>query len=231
MAARARSIRSPMPRWCGKATRSAGSGLGASCRRCTAAAERLGRRRRAGHPGAGGLPHPPGVRRLAGGGVRASGSRGRSYLEIARAGGGIARTVRLTRAASEDELLERADGFLQAMLRLGRDDGGVQERLRARPGARAPAAPGVSRAWRSGSRSGWCPTFLGAHVVPPEFRDDRAGYLALLEAMLPELAREGLARFCDVFVEQSAFSAGRGAAAAPRRRSGTGSAPSCTPTS
>jgi imidazolonepropionase len=50
------------------------------------------------------------------------------------------------------------------------------------------------------------PTFLGAHVVPPEFRDDRAGYLALLESLLPMIAAEELARFCDVFVEQSAFS-------------------------
>jgi imidazolonepropionase len=49
------------------------------------------------------------------------------------------------------------------------------------------------------------PTFLGAHVVPPEFRDDRSGYLSLLESMLPTIAAEGLARFCDVFVEQSAF--------------------------
>ena len=130
---------------------------------------------------------------------------GRSYLDIARAGGGIARTVRLTRAAGEDDLLERAESFLQAMLRLGvttvecKSGYGLDRehelrllRVYRRLAERQPVR--------------LVPTFLGAHVVPPEFRSDRAGYLALLEAMLPELAREGLARFCDVFVEESAFS-------------------------
>ena len=50
------------------------------------------------------------------------------------------------------------------------------------------------------------PTFLGAHVVPPEYRDDRAGYLRLLvDELIPHVARERLAAFCDVFVERSAF--------------------------
>jgi imidazolonepropionase len=51
------------------------------------------------------------------------------------------------------------------------------------------------------------PTFLGAHAVPPEFRSDRDGYLRLLrDEMLPEVARLGLARFCDVFCETGVFS-------------------------
>src|SRR5262249_2854199 len=50
------------------------------------------------------------------------------------------------------------------------------------------------------------PTFLGAHAVPPEFRSDREGYLRLLTgAMLPEVARSGLAEFCDVFCETGVF--------------------------
>jgi len=130
---------------------------------------------------------------------------GRSYLEIARAGGGIARTVRLTRAASDDELLARAEGFLQAMLALGvttvecKSGYGLDReqelrllRIYRRLAERQPVR--------------LVPTFLGAHVVPAEFRDDRQGYLALLESMLPAIVEEGLARFCDAFVEQSAFS-------------------------
>jgi imidazolonepropionase len=130
--------------------------------------------------------------------------RGRSYLEIAQAGGGIARTVRLTREASDDELLARAEGFLRAMLALGvttvecKSGYGLDReqelrllRIYRRLAARQPVR--------------LVPTFLGAHVVPPEFRADRSGYLALLESMLPTIAAEGLARFCDVFVEQSAF--------------------------
>jgi imidazolonepropionase len=51
------------------------------------------------------------------------------------------------------------------------------------------------------------PTFLGAHAVPPEFRGDREGYLRLLtDEMLPEVARRGLAEFCDVFCETGVFS-------------------------
>ena len=129
---------------------------------------------------------------------------GRSYLEIARGGGGIARTVRLTRAASEEELVARAEGFLHEVLALGvttvecKSGYGLDREHELR----------LLRVYR---RLAECqpvrlvPTFLGAHVVPPEFRDDRAGYLSLLEAMLPTIAEEGLARFCDVFVEQSAF--------------------------
>lgn len=50
------------------------------------------------------------------------------------------------------------------------------------------------------------PTFLGAHVVPPEYRDRRAAYVELLvNQVIPAVAAEGLARCCDVFVEESAF--------------------------
>jgi imidazolonepropionase len=131
--------------------------------------------------------------------------RGRSYLEIAQAGGGIARTVRLTRAASDDELLARAEGFLREMLALGvttaecKSGYGLDREQELR-------LLRIYRRLASRQPVRLVPTFLGAHVVPPEFRNDRAGYLALLEALLPTIAAEGLARFCDVFVEQSAFS-------------------------
>src|SRR5439155_26094080 len=49
-------------------------------------------------------------------------------------------------------------------------------------------------------------TFLGAHVIPPEYRDDRVGYVRLVcERMIPTVAAEKLAAFCDVFVESGAF--------------------------
>jgi imidazolonepropionase len=130
---------------------------------------------------------------------------GRSYLEIAQAGGGIARTVRLTRAASDDELLERSEGFLRGMLALGvttvecKSGYGLDREHELR----------LLRVYRRLAKRQpirLVPTFLGAHVVPPEFRDDRLGYLSLLESMLPTIAQEGLARFCDAFVERSAFS-------------------------
>ncbi|MEX2088405.1 MAG: imidazolonepropionase, partial [Bacteroidota bacterium] len=52
------------------------------------------------------------------------------------------------------------------------------------------------------------PTFLGAHALPPEFKDDRQGYIDLLcERMLPYIAKRKLARFCDVFCEENYFTA------------------------
>ena len=130
---------------------------------------------------------------------------GRSYLEIAAAGGGIARTVRLTREAGDEALLARAAGFLSEMLALGvttvecKSGYGLDREHELR----------LLRLYRTLSTRQpvrLVPTFLGAHTVPPEFRDDRAGYLALLrDELLPVIAREHLADFCDVFVEQSAF--------------------------
>jgi imidazolonepropionase len=133
--------------------------------------------------------------------------QGRSYLEIAQAGGGIARTVRLTRETSEDALVARAGGFLREMVALGvttvecKSGYGLDRehelellRVYRRLAAQQPVR--------------LVPTFLGAHVVPAEYRQDREGYLRLLiEELIPEIARQKLAACCDVFVEQSAFSA------------------------
>lgn len=131
--------------------------------------------------------------------------RGASYLAIARAGGGIMSTVRQTRAASEEELVERAGCFLQRMLSLGittvecKSGYGLEVetelkllRVYQRLAGRQPVR--------------LVPTFLGAHVIPPEYRDNRAGYVELLiNQLIPEVARGRLARSCDVFVEESAF--------------------------
>ena len=131
--------------------------------------------------------------------------QGRSYLEIAAAGGGIARTMRLTRAASEAELTERAAGFLREMARLSvttvecKTGYGLdrEHELRLLRVYRTLAAAQPIRL---------VPTFLGAHLVPPEYRNDRGGYLDLLiDDLLPVIGRERLAAFCDVFVERSAF--------------------------
>ena len=133
--------------------------------------------------------------------------QGRGYLEIAHAGGGIMATVRQTRAASTDELLERASQFLKGMLGLGittvecKSGYGLDEDTELK----------LLRVYRSLAREQplrLVPTFLGAHVLPPEYRDNRAAYVELLiERWIPRVAREGLAACCDVFVEDSAFSA------------------------
>ena len=132
--------------------------------------------------------------------------RGRSYQEIAQAGGGIAATVRQTREATEQQLVERAAHFLEAMLALGV----TTVECKSGYGLSEEAEHKLLRVYRRLAREQpvrLVPTFLGAHVVPAEFRDRRAAYVDLLVTrLIPEIAREKLAVACDVFMEESAFS-------------------------
>ncbi|MFI5234804.1 MAG: imidazolonepropionase [Gemmatimonadales bacterium] len=132
--------------------------------------------------------------------------RGESYLQIAEAGGGIASTMRQTRALSESELAERAAGFLAGMVALGV----TTVEAKSGYGLELDAELRTLRAYRRLAASQHIrlvPTFLGAHTVPPEYQDRREAYLAMvIDQMIPAVARERLASFCDVFVERSAFS-------------------------
>ena len=135
--------------------------------------------------------------------------RGASYREIAERGGGILSTVRSTREASAAELEERCRGFLAGMRRLGvttveaKSGYGLDRETELR-------LLRVYRRLRQGEDpvpETVVPTFLGAHAVPPEFEEDREGYLDLLTGeLIPEVAGSGLAVACDVFVEEGAFS-------------------------
>jgi imidazolonepropionase len=131
---------------------------------------------------------------------------GRSYLEIARSGGGIASTVRHTRAASEQQLTERAAGFLEEMLALGI----TTVECKSGYGLDLDAELKLLRVYRrlaAEQAVRIVSTFLGAHIVPAEFRDDPEAYVTLLiERMIPAVGQEKLAACCDVFVEESAFS-------------------------
>jgi len=131
---------------------------------------------------------------------------GRSYLDIARGGGGIAATVRQTRQASEQELAGRARGFLDQMLALGV----TSVECKSGYGLSLDAELKLLRIYRRLAAEQpvrLVPTFLGAHVVPAEFRNQPATYVDLLvDSMIPAVADEKLAVCCDVFVEESAFS-------------------------
>jgi imidazolonepropionase len=131
--------------------------------------------------------------------------RGRSYLDIARDGGGIMSTVRQTRAAAETELLQRAAGFLEEMLALGV----TTVECKSGYGLDLESELKLLRVYRRLAKEQpvrLVPTFLGAHVIPPEFRDNRTGYVDLLvDRLIPAVVEEGLAACCDVFVEESAF--------------------------
>jgi imidazolonepropionase len=131
--------------------------------------------------------------------------QGRTYQEIAAAGGGIASTVAQTRATSSEWLVDKCAGFLREMLSLGvttvecKSGYGLtlHEELRLLRVYRDLATAGPQRI---------VPTLLGAHTIPSEMRDRRGDYVDLvIDEMIPAAARERLAVCCDVFVERGAF--------------------------
>ena len=133
--------------------------------------------------------------------------RGASYLEILAQGGGILSTVSATRAASQEELADKAGKALDEMLSLGT----TTCEAKSGYGLDVDTELKQLRAIReldARHPMDLVPTFLGAHAVPAEHREDRAGYLRLLcEEAIPAVAAQGLARFCDVFCETGAFTA------------------------
>jgi len=130
---------------------------------------------------------------------------GATYQQIAAAGGGILRTVALTRAATEEELFIAARRYRDWMLRSGttaieaksgygldRETELKMLRVLARLSAEGPACI--------------IPTLLAAHTVPPEFSNRRAEYVrSIADRLIPEVAAARLARFCDVFCDDHAF--------------------------
>lgn len=132
--------------------------------------------------------------------------RGASYQEIARAGGGIASTVAATRAASLNELQCKAESILDKMLDLGittvecKSGYGLDE-------VNELKQLEVYRRLNESHVVDLIPTFLGAHIIPPEYSQHRDRYIRLLcDVLIPRVARQGLARFCDAFVETGAYS-------------------------
>ncbi len=130
---------------------------------------------------------------------------GKTYAEIADAGGGIVSTVDATRAATEDELVELGRARLDDMLRCGTTTCEVKsgyglsldDELKM---LRAIAALGSSQPVEISA------TFMGAHEVPREYRGRRAEYVHhVITRMLPAVAGEGLAEWCDVFCEDGVF--------------------------
>jgi imidazolonepropionase len=132
--------------------------------------------------------------------------QGAGYADLAKQGGGIISTVTATRAASEDSLFEQAATRVWRMIEGGTTTIEIKSgygldlytelallQVARRLGDELPVTVKT--------------TFLGAHAVPPEFRDDRAGYLDLIvEEMLPAVAL--FADYCDVFVEEGVFEVG-----------------------
>jgi imidazolonepropionase len=130
---------------------------------------------------------------------------GASYASIAARGGGILSTVAATRAASEDELVHESLPRLAEMLRCGTTT------AEAKSGYALETAGELRmlRALRRLSRAQpieLVPTFMGAHEVPPEYRDRRRGYVDIItHETIPAVAAEDLAEWCDVFCERDVY--------------------------
>ena len=131
--------------------------------------------------------------------------QGLSYQEIAGRGGGILSTVEATRKASFDELLSLGKRRLDRML----SKGVTTVEAKSGYGLSLQSEMKILRVMKALQKShpiDIVPTFLGAHTVPKEFREERARYVNLLtEEMIPQVAQERLAEFCDVFCEKKAF--------------------------
>ena len=130
---------------------------------------------------------------------------GQSYMEIMQKGGGIASTMKATREASEEELLESASKHLQNMLLQGvtsceaKSGYGMDEQTELRQLR-------VIRKLQGTQPVEVTPTYMGAHDIPPEYKDDPDGYISfMIDTMLPEIKEQGLAQLCDIFTEEGVF--------------------------
>jgi len=136
--------------------------------------------------------------------------RGAGYMEILAAGGGILSTVARTRAASAGDLHDHGRRWLDEML----SHGTTTIEAKSGYGLDVETELRLLEVAESLGRDGpidVVPTFLGAHAVPPEYRDrpdGREAYVrSVIDDQLPAVAAQGAARFCDVFCEEGAFSA------------------------
>jgi imidazolonepropionase len=133
---------------------------------------------------------------------RASGA---TYQEIAARGGGIQSTVRSTRRAPLDELVSAGSRYANWFLRTGT----TTIEAKSGYGLTVEDELKILRAIRvldSQTALTYVPTFLGAHDIPYEYKSRRDKYVSLLiEEMLPQVAAEKLAEYCDVFCEEKVF--------------------------
>lgn len=130
---------------------------------------------------------------------------GKSYVDISKAGGGIRGTIKTTRDADEDRLFELAARRLGRMIALGTTT------IEAKSGYGLDTASELKQLRVIGRLAEELPvtvvpTFMGAHEYPAEYKDDHPGYIRILcDEMIPAVAQQGIARFCDIFTEAHVY--------------------------
>lgn len=132
-------------------------------------------------------------------------NNGKSYLEIAKAGGGIWSTVTPTREASEAKLLELTLNRMNLLIRQGI----TTVEIKSGYGLHAEHELKMLRVIQQASRQhsmDVIPTCLAAHIIPPDFQNEKQYLAHILEELVPVIEAENLCQRFDIFVEESAFS-------------------------
>jgi len=130
---------------------------------------------------------------------------GKTYLEIQNAGGGIQSSTNATRGSTEEELTQKAAKALDEMLSLGTTT------VEAKSGYGLATehelkALQVIKNLNDRHVMDIVPTFMGAHLVPKEYKENRKEYIRLIcEEMMPLVAKQGIAKYNDVFCEADTF--------------------------
>ncbi|CAH8289855.1 imidazolonepropionase [Mariniflexile fucanivorans] len=131
--------------------------------------------------------------------------KGLSYQEIANKGGGILNSAKTLQETPEDDLYQQSKTRLEEIMALG--TGAVE--IKSGYGLTLEAELKMLRVIKRLKQNYQLPikaTFLGAHAVPLEYKNDKAGYIQLLtETMLPQIAEAQLAEYIDVFCETGYF--------------------------
>jgi len=131
--------------------------------------------------------------------------RGATYLEIAAAGGGLFRTVRLTRKATAPALLSETSERVARMLRTGTTTAEVKSGYALTHSGELRLLELIPKLAASTGLD-LVPTYLGAHAVPPERAENADAYVEeMVRRTIPEVARRALAKFVDVFCEPGFF--------------------------
>lgn len=130
--------------------------------------------------------------------------KGVPYLEILKQGGGILSTVRKTRKATDEELFEKAFGVLDRMLSFGVTtvEGKSGYGLNLETELRQLE---TNKRLNENHPVDVVSTFMGAHAVPDEYKENPKGYIDEVLKMLPIVKEKELAEFCDIFCEDAVF--------------------------
>lgn len=131
--------------------------------------------------------------------------KGAGYLDILRAGGGILSTVRATREASEEELFEKSRAFLDELMAQGVTTAELKSGYGLDKETELKQLRVIKRLNEAHPMDAVA-TYLGAHAIPEEYALRSGEYIDfIISDMLPEIKRQGLAEFCDVFLETGVF--------------------------